>query len=49
MKRKHFDGDQKFQMVEKMNWIRLQTEKDRINKFKKVTNEPTKKYYGVLE
>jgi predicted nucleotidyltransferase len=36
-------------MGEKMNWIRLQTEKDRIKRFKKVTNEQTKKYYGVLE
>jgi len=48
-KRKHFEEEPKLNKSEKMDWIRLQAEKDRITRFKKVTTEQSKVYYGILE
>jgi len=51
LKRKHFDLD-KYETAtkrERLEWMRLNAEKDRVDKFKEVALGQTKHYYNVLE
>ena len=48
---KHFDLD-KYETAtkrERLEWMRLNAEKDRVDKFKDVALSQTKHYYNVLE
>ena len=50
-KRKYFDSEKSPATTkkEKLEWMRLHSEKDRVNKYRWITSTQTKTYYSVLE
>ena len=48
-KRKHFGDDLQYAKGEKLDRIRLNTERDRITRFRKVTLDQSGLYYTLLE
>lgn len=51
LKRKHFDSEESSPVTqrEKLEIMRMNTERDRVDKFKDIALQETKKYYSVLE
>lgn len=52
LKRRHFDmngGSATVTKDERLEWMRLNAEKDRIQKFKNIAVEQSKVYYSLLE
>lgn len=50
-KRKYFDSEQSQATTkkEKLEWMRLYSEKDRVDKYKSIATTQTKIYYNVLD
>lgn len=51
LKRKHFENDQFSTLTkrERLEWMRLNAEKDRVQKFKNVAVVQTKSYYTIID
>lgn len=48
-KRKYFDCDEGQTKKETLEWMRLLSEKDRVDKYKSIAVTQTKTYYNILE
>lgn len=50
-KRKYFDSEntENLNKKERLEWMRLRSEKDRVEKYKLITVGQTKLYYNILE
>lgn len=51
LKRKHFDMDKYGTATkkERLEWMRLNSERDRVDKYKTIAVSQTKAYYTILE